>query len=545
MKILQPNTIFAGRYLFIEKIGVGGFSEVWKAQDQMTEDTLVAIKIYAPERGMDDIGLKQFRREYSLVLNISHSCLLTARHFDIWEGSPYLVLPFCEKGSVYRKVVEEGPWSEREIVRLLADVAGGLAYLHENGILHQDIKPENILIGDRNQYMLTDFGISGRLRSTLRRSTNTQKALTMAYAAPELFGAQPKSTTKSDVFSLGVLIWELAVGEAPWMGAGGAVLRADSELPELPPEFSRGLNTLMHRSMSFAPEHRPEASEIRQVATQYLQTGIWRVNSSSVSQKQPVSPFSGEVKRPTSRPTESKFEQVKPRRYKMPGLKMEKEIHFEMVFVNGGTFQMGSTEGESDEQPLHTVRVDDFYIGKYLVTQALWRAVMSENLNSFAGCDNCPVVRVSWEDVQAFIQKLNEMKGKRFRLPTEAEWEYAARGGNKSLGFKYAGSNNIDEVAWYWSNSGSKTHPVGQKKPNELGLYDMSGNVWEWCNDWYDPDYYKNSPGNNPKGPSSGSYRVLRGGSWNIIPQFCRVANRLRYYPSNRNSGFGFRLAHD
>ena len=229
----------------------------------------------------------------------------------------------------------------------------------------------------------------------------------------------------------------------------------------------------------------------------------------------------------------------------MPGLKMEKEIHFEMVFVNGGTFQMGSTEGESDEQPLHTVRVDDFYIGKYLVTQALWRAVMSENLNSFAGCDNCPVVRVSWEDVQAFIQKLNEMKGKRFRLPTEAEWEYAARGGNKSLGFKYAGSNNIDEVAWYWSNSGSKTHPVGQKKPNELGLYDMSGNVWEWCNDWYDPDYYKNSPGNNPKGPSSGSYRVLRGGSWNIIPQFCRVANRLRYYPSNRNSGFGFRLAHD
>ena len=542
MKILQPNTIFAGRYLFIEKIGVGGFSEVWKAQDQMTEDTLVAIKIYAPERGMDDIGLKQFRREYSLVLNISHSNLLTARHFDIWEGSPYLVLPFCEKGSVYRKVVEEGPWSEREIVRLLADVAGGLAYLHENGILHQDIKPENILIGDRNQYMLTDFGISGRLRSTLRRSTNTQKALTMAYAAPELFGAQPKSTTKSDVFSLGVLIWELAVGEAPWMGAGGAVLRADSELPELPPEFSRGLNTLMHRSMSFAPEHRPEASEIRQVATQYLQTGIWRVNTSSVSQKQPVSPFSGEVNRPASRPTEIKFDQVKPRRDKMPGLEIEKENYFEMVFVKGGIFQMGSTEGESDEQPLHTVRVDDFYIGKYLVTQALWRAVMKNNPSYFSGCDNCPVERVSWYDVQAFIQNLNLSSAKRFRLPTEAEWEYAARGGQKSQGFKYAGSDNIDEVAWYWENSKSKIHPVGQKQANELGLYDMSGNVWEWCNDWYDPDYYQKSPENNPMGPVNGTSRVIRGGSWGVKPAFCRTTNRGDLTPDHRDIIVGFRL---
>ncbi len=219
-------------------------------------------------------------------------------------------------------------------------------------------------------------------------------------------------------------------------------------------------------------------------------------------------------------------------------------ISFEMVAVKGGTFTMGGTseqgnDAESDEKPTHSVTLSDYYIGKFEVTQELWQAVMGNNPSYFKGT-NLPVEQVSWNDIQDFIRKLNKKTGTNFRLPTEAEWEYAARGGNKSNGYKYSGSNNIDNVAWYGSNSGSKTHPVGQKTPNELGIYDMSGNVWEWCQDWY--GNYSSSSQTNPKGPSSGSHRVLRGGSWYINAGYCRISHRFNYNPFNRNSNYGFRL---
>jgi len=187
----------------------------------------------------------------------------------------------------------------------------------------------------------------------------------------------------------------------------------------------------------------------------------------------------------------------------------------EMVFVKGGCYQMGDTfgDGESDEKPVHEVCVDDYYIGKYEVTQGQWKAIMGNNPSYFKDCgDNCPVEQVSWNDIQDFMTKLNNKTGKNYRLPTEAEWEYAAKSGGKSE--KYAGGNDIDSVAWYTSNSGGKTHPVGQKTANGLGIYDMSGNVWEWVNDWYGDKYYGESPKNNPKGSNSGSDRVLRGGCW-------------------------------
>ena len=217
---------------------------------------------------------------------------------------------------------------------------------------------------------------------------------------------------------------------------------------------------------------------------------------------------------------------------------------FDMVFVKGGTFTMGATaEQGSDaydwEKPTHSVTVSDYYIGKYEVTQAQWRAVMGSNPSKFTG-DNNPVEKVSWNDIQEFIKKLNAQTGKRFRLPTEAEWEYAARGGNQSKGYKYSGSNNISEVAWYGGNSSSKTHPVGQKAPNELGIYDMTGNVDEWCQDWYGS--YSRSSQTNPKGPSSGSSRVLRGGNWDGGARFCCVSNRDFRNPSTRSNHVGFRL---
>lgn len=218
-------------------------------------------------------------------------------------------------------------------------------------------------------------------------------------------------------------------------------------------------------------------------------------------------------------------------------------VQYKMVLVEGGTFQMGATSEQNDphddEKPIHSVTLSSYHIGQTEVTQALWQAVMGTNPSRFKG-DNLPVERVSWEDCQTFITKLNQLTGQRFRLPTEAEWEYAARGGNKSNGYQYAGSNNLDAVAWYTSNSDSKTHLVATRQPNELGLYDMCGNVSEWCQDWYGG--YSSSAVTNPTGPTSGSNRVSRGGCWFEGAKGSRVAFRMNYAPSYSGSDRGFRL---
>ena len=205
----------------------------------------------------------------------------------------------------------------------------------------------------------------------------------------------------------------------------------------------------------------------------------------------------------------------------------------------GATAEQG-WEAYDDEKPVHSVTLSSYSIGQTEVTQALWTAVMGSNPSANKG-DNLPVEKVSWNDCQTFITKLNQLTGQKFRLPTEAEWEYAARGGKLSKGYKYSGSNTLSYVAWYTGNSSYKTHPVATKRPNELGLYDMSGNVWEWCQDWYGS--YSSSTQSNPTGPSSGSHRVHRGGSWLIDARHCRVSYRGSDTPSNTNFIFGFRLA--
>ncbi len=222
-------------------------------------------------------------------------------------------------------------------------------------------------------------------------------------------------------------------------------------------------------------------------------------------------------------------------------------VSFTMVEVEGGTFTMGATAeqgaaAKKDEKPAHQVTLSSYSIGKTEVTQELWQAVMGSNPSYYIGNMNRPVECVSWEDCQTFITKLNEMTGKTFRLPTEAEWEFAARGGNQSNGYRYAGSHNVDDVAWYSYNSGSVTRPVGTKCMNELGLYDMSGNVWEWCQDWYGG--YNNEAQTNPTGPEEGyPYRVIRGGSWLNAATVCRVSRRGSEVQYGGMRYIGLRLA--
>lgn len=215
-------------------------------------------------------------------------------------------------------------------------------------------------------------------------------------------------------------------------------------------------------------------------------------------------------------------------------------VSFKMIFVEGGTFSMGSSSGEEDERPVHSVTLSDYYMGETEVTQELWQAVMGSNPSSFTG-NRRPVERVRWYDCQEFIEKLNVLTGEKFRLPTEAEWEYAARGGNKSKGYAYAGSDNVWDVAWYSSNSDGTTHEVKGKLPNELGLHDMSGNVWEWCSDWYG-SYFEESQ-TDPQGLTSSFVRVYRGGGWNNNADYCRCAERNNRTPTFSTDNLGLRLA--
>lgn len=220
-------------------------------------------------------------------------------------------------------------------------------------------------------------------------------------------------------------------------------------------------------------------------------------------------------------------------------------VQFTMVEVGGGTFTMGATSEQGsdawdEEKPAHEVTLSDYYIGQTEVTQALWEAVMGSNPSDSKG-GNLPVERVSWDDCQVFIQKLNQLTGKQFRLPTEAEWEYAARGGRKSRGYKYAGGNNIDSVAWCDGNSGNETHPVATKQANELGIYDMSGNVLEWCSDWCGD--YTSSSQSDPQGSSSGSFRVIRGGCYYNFARNCRVSYRISNTLDYRCGYLGLRLS--
>ena len=237
-------------------------------------------------------------------------------------------------------------------------------------------------------------------------------------------------------------------------------------------------------------------------------------------------------------------------------------VGFKMIYVEGGTFNMGSNCEDNpdcygDEGPMHSVTLGDFYICETEVTQALWTAITGTRLIQLADeydlplygvGDNYPMYYISWNDCQDFIDKLNEtfahqLGDRRFSLPTEAEWEYAASGGQKSHGYIFSGSDNIEDVAWYYENSDYETHPVAQKRANELGLFDMTGNVWEWCADWYDDMYYSHSPAQNPTGPETGTERVNRGGGYNVIPRCCRVTTRVRCLePGVHSPDSGLRL---
>ncbi|MFN4298743.1 MAG: protein kinase domain-containing protein [Thermaurantimonas sp.] len=274
---MKVGEVIANRYELVSKLGSGGFGAVWKATDRLAGNIEVAIKIYAHVTGLDDTALAQFQKEYTLVMDLHHPNLLTAKHFDIWENRPFLIFPLMTGGSLYQKILNSEGLSEDEIAQVLYQVADGLSYLHENDVIHQDVKPDNVLIDSKGRYLLTDFGISSRMRSTLRRATGVQNSKTISFAPPERFGSNQQIVPEGDIFSLGVMIYEMATTSLPWMGMGGMHLMPHSELPTLPDRYSAGLNTLMNAMLNYYPSKRPTAQQIKAAAARYLENGIWNV----------------------------------------------------------------------------------------------------------------------------------------------------------------------------------------------------------------------------------------------------------------------------
>jgi formylglycine-generating enzyme required for sulfatase activity len=229
----------------------------------------------------------------------------------------------------------------------------------------------------------------------------------------------------------------------------------------------------------------------------------------------------------------------------LPSLDLAADVKLQLILIRAGTFSMGASDGRDDEKPVHKVQITKpFYVGKFKVTQAQWRAIMDASPSTFEGNKN-PVEGVSWDDCQEFLKKLDEKfapLGLKFRLPTEAQWEFVCRAGTATQYSFGKDESDLGDYAWFARNSEKKTHPVGEKKANAWGLYDVHGNVWEWCADWYDKDYYGKSPGSDPAGPATGTQRVMRGGSWFSYAPFCRSAVRMSAERDARSDNVGLRV---
>jgi serine/threonine protein kinase len=274
---LAPDYLFADRYKLEKLIGTGGFSEVWKASDVLADDAVVALKIYSPGQPVDAFGLRQFKQEYSVVLEFSHSNLLLARHFDIYMERPYLIMPYCKGGSLGDLLQEKHKLTEKELATFLGQIIPALNFLHANQVVHQDIKPDNILLDGKGNYLLTDFGISRKFRTTMKVADPEKiKIMTVAYAPPESFRGDPP-TPAGDIFSIGVLMYEIITGQLPFLGVGGMAVQKDQPALELPDGYSKDLNLLIQKCLAYDPKNRISGQELLDAIQNNQKTGNWKV----------------------------------------------------------------------------------------------------------------------------------------------------------------------------------------------------------------------------------------------------------------------------
>jgi len=542
-----------------------------------------ALKLLTEDLASHVDSLERFRRVARAMANLDHPNIVRVDDFGETDGHYWLRMELVEgieeevTEGTEKKVVSlqdvadahNGKLPQELLLTILKQVLAGLSYAHGHGVVHRDLKPSNILLDgtlDGGPATLTakvgDFGmvrmvgeewVQPRAQRSVKRSLSlggeqtlgdeddrTRSLLgTYEYMSPEQKRGE-EADERTDIYALGLMTFKLLTGRSPGTKPPS---RIDTGL-------ARGWDELAARALEVERDARIATCDTLLELLNAVSAELGMVTAQPAREdgieersEQAKRDASHVVLRPGRVPHGSRPE---------PGVSWTlPDLGVVFMSVASGRFEMGSNDWGQAEGPVHTVRImRDFWMGKYEVTQAEYEKVVGRRPSRFKGSNN-PVERVSWADAVAFCVKLTEYErlagrlpmGYEYRLPTEAEWEYAARGGTRSGGFRYAGSNNARDVAWYTENSGGRPHPVGEKTANELGIHDMSGNVWEWCLDWYDDEYYSHTQGaSDPVNLVKGACRAGRGGSWSKSAGYARSTNRFRMNPSFASQYVGFRI---
>ena len=637
-----------GRYHILEQLGEGGMATVYKAFDTRLERD-VAVKVirvdqFAP--AVLDRILKRFEREAKALARLTHPNIVHVNDFGDQDGIPYLVMDYLSGGTLKNRLGNPMPWEQ--VFHLLSPIVDALGYAHSQGIIHRDLKPSNILLTEKGQPLLTDFGIAKILELEDGQTlTGTGMGVgTPEYMAPEQ-GLGKDVDARADIYALGVMLYEMITGRKPYTADTPMAVLFKHMTDPLPrpsiyiPKLPKKVEQILLKALAKKPENRyPSMAELGDALQNLPGLPIGKTASIPVSSKpifignsqetrvqpptedsfttdtfeQPVSttqersvtvkkirkgfapppqyiwiilggvvllslglgwlvgggatkafptktaaptlytPDSITTPRSTTTPTLSPLPVIG------AGSTWERPADgMMMLYIPAGEFEMGSEEGDSDEQPVHTIYVDAFWMDETEVTNEMYSQCVNDGSCNKPGGSyygdvsyaDHPVVSVDWNDSASYCEWVGG------RLPTEAEWEKAARGGVEGEAYpwgdafdcKKANADDETLIDDYVVPGGAncdgynRTSPAGSFSPNGYGLYDMSGNVWEWVNDWYASGYYVNSPSSNPSGPSSGEYRVLRGGSWLNYNDSLRSADRGWINPTYSNNYLGFRCS--
>ena len=601
--------VLAERYVLEEKLGAGGFGEVWRAFDSQLA-LQVALKVLHPARFGDPRFEVDLKREAQAAMRLAHANIVTVRNYECAGGACFLVMDYVEGENLSQVMARspEGRLAERDVLDVGRQMCAALDYAHGEGVLHRDVKPANVLRQAADGVCrLTDFGLAAVIHHTLARATRATSG-TPKYMAPEVLKGG-RVDHRSDLYSLGIMLYELASGEPPFAGADLAYQHLH-RVPAVPRDVSERLWQIVAACLAKDPNARPASARVLANLLAY-DAGGHDPHSSLTVRVVPVirtppheptraeqppepaiaaadsgSPTETETPPPTvhwQRPSGlpqglTPAEDAAAEPYTHTGLPRE-VVHdatgMVLVFVPAGEFTMGASRDqgdEDDEGPPHKVRITrPFYLGRCPVTlgqfarfaratafatdaerhgavvcvDGRWQRKPDASWRdpAFPQTDDHPVVCVSWNDARAFCDAAD------LALPTEAQSEYACRAARGERAahadpFLYGrDADTLGQYAWHSENSGGHPHPVGRKRPNAWGLYDMAGNVWEWCADWYDPAYYAGSPLADPTGPAFGKLKVLRGNSWYSPPQLCHAADRARNDPTLAHAIIGFRAA--
>ena len=532
-------------YKIIRELGKGGMANVFLASESRF-NLKVAIKVLNREYFHNQTIRKRFFAEAMSMARMNHQNIVKVVDFIDDGDWAAIIMEYVDGESLKELIKRKGRLSDQEIKGFLLQILEALDYVHENKLVHRDIKPSNFMIDGKGKVKLMDFGIAKNLDENSAEHTLTGTGMllgTPMYMSPEQIAETKSVAPQSDIYSLGVVLWQMVTGQKPYDTNFLTTVQLWRKIELDPLELT---STHWDRIILRATEKDP--------TKRFNTCREWILNIIELEDF----PESGD-EMPTIEGDELEDETIVDEPNPLKECFVD-DLGIEFIYVKGGNFTMGSNRGLENEKPAHEVTVNQFYMSKYPITQDQWQKLMNGNPSRFKknGID-CPVEMVSWHECQNFIGNINRRLKSSYRLPTEAEWEFAAKGGCLSIGNIYSGSNDIDEVSWFEKsriqneelNLFSKfkilirkkhlgTHSVGKKKANELGIHDMSGNVWEWCSDIYGS--YQSSNQTNPKGPTKGKERVIKGGCWESSPKSCHSAARFGTNPKNKFRSVGFRL---